>query len=456
MYYLKYRPQNVSQLDNEKIRESLGKALLSNNFTHAYLLIGPKGTGKTSTARIIAKIVNCPDRKKGEEPCNKCDSCKTITAGSALDVIEIDGASNTGVDDIRNLREKAKLAPTTFKYKVYIIDEVHMLSNSAFNALLKILEEPPEHVIFVLATTDDQKLPATVVSRCLVYNFGQTSKNDVIKKLQKIKGEEKIKISEEVLIQIVETVGTSHRDAQKLLEQVAMQSASGEIKDLILLFGQAPNEKAREILQILAEKKAKEALELLGEYVKNEVKIKDLISAIISILRDILLFRNGVTDFNYGIKISDTEINWLIEHLLEANNLLRDSPIPQLPLEMVIMDYCKLGHAELDSAPLAYASSVHQAEIPKQVRDDMPGKEIIDWPKILAAVKPYNHSLVAFLRASRPMELSGDNLTLEVFYKFHKEKLEEKKNREILEKVVSDIIGKPIGVKFLLAEKIKS
>ena len=438
MFYLKYRPQNISELDNEEIRESLGKALLANNFAHAYLLIGPKGTGKTSTARIIAKIVNCTDRKKGEEPCNKCDSCKTITAGTSLDVIEIDGASNTGVDDIRNLREKAKLAPTSFNYKVYIIDEVHMLSGSAFNALLKILEEPPEHVIFVLATTDDQKLPATVVSRCLVYNFGQTSKDDVIKKLVKISDQEKIQINEEVLIQIVETVGTSHRDAQKLLEQVAMQSASGEIKDLGLLVGQAPKSQAGEILHLLEEKKAKEALVVVEEYIKAQQKIKDLINALISLLRNILLFRNGVLDIDDGFKIIDNEVNWLIEHLIEANSLLRDSPIVQLPLEMVIMEFCA-------------GQKIQDVKVTTESQEESPIGE--KWGEILAAVKPYNHSLVAFLRASRPTELLRDSLTLEVFYKFHKEKLEEKKNREILEKVVSGIIGKEIKVKFILAEK---
>src|SRR5574340_569092 len=145
MLYNKYRPQKISELDNQKIKETLGKALLANNFGHAYLLIGPRGTGKTTVARLIAKVVNCQNRKKGEEPCNRCASCKAITEGTSLDVIEIDAASNTGVDDIRDLREKVKLAPTSSKYKVYIIDEVHMLSTSAFNALLKTLEEPPTH-----------------------------------------------------------------------------------------------------------------------------------------------------------------------------------------------------------------------------------------------------------------------------------------------------------------------
>ncbi len=451
MFYLKYRPQTITELDNKKIRESLGQALLDNNFVHAYLLVGPKGTGKTTTARLIAKIVNCQSRKKGEEPCNKCDSCQAITKGSSLDVIEIDAASNTGVDDIRDLREKAKLFPTGSKYKVYIIDEVHMLSTSAFNALLKILEEPPEHVIFVLATTEVQKLPPTVISRCLVYNFGQTSKDDVFGKLKKISSEEKMKIEESTLLQIVEITGTSHRDAQKLLEQMAMGSDSS----LATLTAQLPSDYAEKVLKTILASNAKEALELVNKFVEDDGKIKDLISGLVNKLRDNLLSGNGDRDHNID----------LINKLIVANAMIRDCPIPQLPLEMVIIEYCAkpqlsvLGSQLSDpSSPVIGTSVTEKLPTEKQEAENKKPKTdstvvIAKWPEILTAVKSYNHSLVAFLRASRPTELVGDYLTLEVFYKFHKERLEELKNREILEKVVSGIMGQDLKVKFVLAEK---
>lgn len=467
MYYLKYRPQTIAELDNKNIRESLGAALLENRFAHAYLLIGPKGTGKTTTARLIAKVLNCTQRKKGEEPCNDCESCRAISAGTSLDVIEMDAASHTGVDDIRDIREKAKLSPTTSRFKVYIIDEVHMLSTSAFNALLKILEEPPTHVTFVLATTEVSKIPATVASRCLVYNFGQTTKEDVVKKLAKIKKEENLKVDEGVLAQIAEAAGSSHRDAQKLLEQVSM----GGVSDVSFLTPNVAMDDAEKILKAMENRETKEAIELVNKFVKADVKVRDLISGLVNLLREKLLAGEGDRE----------ETVDLITRLIEANAMLRDSPVAQLPLEMTILEYCENGKKR-KGRDEKLDEEVRNGELGKEARSEkldweVRSEKVIDreilpldpashvslptsdvvarWSEILAATKPLNHSLVAFLRASKPVELNGDSLTLEVFYKFHKEKLEEKKNREILEKVVSGIMGRDIRIRFVLAEKIK-
>jgi DNA polymerase-3 subunit gamma/tau len=216
MYYRKYRSQTIAEIDNSEIRETLGKSLLENKFSQAYLLVGTRGSGKTSMARLIAKVVNCTGRKLGEEPCNKCESCVAITDGRSLDVVEIDAASNTGVDDIRDLREKVKLAPVQGKFKIYIIDEVHMLSTSAFNALLKTLEEPPEHVIFVLATTDPQKLPETIVSRCLVYDFKTASKEELVRSLSRVVAGEKIKVDnngDHTFFEMQNLIGFKQNDA---------------------------------------------------------------------------------------------------------------------------------------------------------------------------------------------------------------------------------------------------
>lgn len=440
MYYRKYRPQTWEGLDNRQIRETLGRAVLSNNWSHAYLLIGSRGTGKTTTARLIAKTVNCLNRKKGEEPCNKCNSCKAITASASLDVIEIDAASNTGVDDIRDLREKVKLAPAASKYKVYIIDEVHMLSTSAFNALLKTLEEPPEHVIFVLATTDPQKLPETIVSRCLVYDFGLAAPEEIKTKLAKIARLEKLDITEEVLVTITGKAAGSHRDAQKILEQLAASGAKANLERLDSLNAPSGQISSQTLLDLLAKHKKAEALREIGRYNKANGKIRDLISALISDLRNIIL--SGTGDLN------ENDAKILISKLIEANSMLRDSPIASLPLELVIIEWCS---APEDGKQKTEGRNTDVAVGPA----DYGLEEIKEkWSEIVAATKSHNHSLHAFLRAAKPKNLEGGGfLIVEVLYKFHKEKLEDARNRDILEGVISDIIGRKVKVKFSLIEK---
>ncbi|MBI2010012.1 MAG: DNA polymerase III subunit gamma/tau [Candidatus Chisholmbacteria bacterium] len=205
--YLQYRPQRVKDLDLKTVREFFERILLSGKVNHAYLFTGPKGGGKTSAARILAKIVNCTKneavmlgkRKKFEEPCNKCVACKSIASGSMVDLIEIDAASNRGIDDIRDLREKIRLAPVAAARKVYIIDEVHMLTLEAFNALLKTLEEPPLHAVFILATTEAHKVPETIVSRCVRVVFPKASREEIRRSLDRVVKGEKLKVASDAL-----------------------------------------------------------------------------------------------------------------------------------------------------------------------------------------------------------------------------------------------------------------
>lgn len=369
MFYRKYRPQTIANFDNQKIKETLGKALLSNNFSHAYLFIGPRGTGKTSMARILAKTVNCKNRKRGEEPCNKCDSCKAITTGNCLDVMEIDAASNTGVDDIRSLREKVGLAPTSCLYKVYIIDEVHMLSTSAFNAILKTLEEPPAHVIFVLATTDFQKIPETVSSRCLVYDFGKVTEAEIVGSLARVVAGEKLTVAKDVLAVVAAQSSGSFRDAQKLLEQLSQQSAKLTLARLGGLNTHKIDEVSRELLELVASRKKTGALKLVEE---NSDKIKDLINSLISQLRNVLLFRNGIEVEIKDLEISLDEINKLILALVEAASLMRDCPIPQLPLEMMIVEFCTERGKTAFKEKLAEGKN---RDILKKAISDIMGKE---------------------------------------------------------------------------------
>src|SRR3989344_4001249 len=284
-YYLKYRPQTIASLDLASVRKELGAILTSGRFAHAYLFSGPRGTGKTSAARILAKVVNCKRNEKTgktkrtglSEPCNTCISCRAITQGNALDLIEIDAASNRGIDDIRELRERIRLAPTQSRYKVYIIDEVHMLTTEAFNALLKTLEEPPEHALFILATTAPEKLPGTVISRCTQFAFPKASVKELVLSLSKAVKGEKLRIDPTALEMIAQAVDGSFRDGMKVLEQLSLRTTPHTSKsrkitvgDVSQVMGLGEGDAVRKLLNLLAKGETEPALLLVSEIVKNQ------------------------------------------------------------------------------------------------------------------------------------------------------------------------------------------
>ena len=419
MFYNKYRSQTINDIDSEKIREGLGKSILSNKFASAYLLIGPRGTGKTSMARLIAKALNCEKRKVGEEPCNECETCKAITNGSNLDVIEIDAASNTGVDDIRDLREKVKLAPSASKFKVYIIDEVHMLSNSAFNALLKTLEEPPSHVVFVLATTDPQKLPETIKSRCQVYEFGRGTIGEIIRALERAVRGEGLGVSNDTLLGIAKMADGSFRDAHKLLEQMANGEnvTSAKIENL------------DDFIKNILDKNLEKSLEFINSY---SGQIKDLIEVLAANLHEELVGR-------IKPRISTNELITLIKKLDLAYKELKGTVMQTLPLEVALVEWMdqkieiKKKEPEKAAAPMAVGGSFDE----------------LNWKELLEKVKPYNHSLTAVLRSAKPIGLSGKTLMIGVNYKFHLDKLSETKNLETVEKVLQEILGEGTKIKYI-------
>lgn len=335
MFYLKYRPKSLSQIDNSKVKQSLINILAAGEIPHAFLFVGPKGTGKTSSARILAKSLNCLKRGKDHEPCNTCANCRGIEFSSSIDVIEMDAASNRGIEDIRNLIKESNFLPMSSKYRIFIIDEAHMITTEAFNALLKTLEEPPESVIFVLATTNEEKLPKTIKSRCFFVNFGKAKKTDVENMLKRIAAGEKLKLDDKVVSLIVKQSDFSFRDAAKLLEELSIQNKLelDDAKKFLGVFQQ-------NFLKILEADDLKKALAWLEEFDKSGGNFKALIEQLLEELRIVLLTKNGIEmESENELNFSNTQIVKLIKLMTDAYNNLKISPVEALPLEIAVVQF---------------------------------------------------------------------------------------------------------------------
>jgi len=459
-YYLKYRPQLIFELDLIEVRAELSQILVakrkSKKIPHALLFAGPKGTGKTSAARIFAKAINCLKPKKSGEPCNQCLNCTEITNGTALDLIEIDAASNRGIDDIRDLREKIKLSPSRFPYKVYIIDEVHMLTNEAFNALLKTLEEPPAHAIFILCTTDPQKLPATIISRCVKFNFRKARPAEVESCLERVVMGEKIKAEKGVLEAISISVDGSFRDAHKLLEQLAVSGPKITLKHTQGLLSLTEELSPVKLLILLSQKETKAALKEIDRVVQLGGDLAVFTQAVLDTLRQAMLYQLKVSETEPKIKAFDIGgIKVLINLFSQAFIDLKYNPIPQLPLELVVVEWCESDKTSNSKPTTTKPIIINQAK-PNVIKQGVSAalKTVEEkWAEILAGVKPLNHSVEALLKAARPAKIEGEVLTLEVFYKFHKDRLDSEKCRVIVEEVVSQKLGCPVKLKCILGQK---
>lgn len=443
-YYLTYRPKRIKDLDLAQVRESLTEILGAKEIPHAFLFSGPKGTGKTSSARILAKAVNCP-AKQNSEPCNRCESCQLIESGRSMDLIEIDAASNRGIDDIRELRDKIKLVPSQAKFKVYIIDEVHMLTNEAFNALLKTLEEPPCHAKFVLCTTEPKKLPGTIMSRCWQVNFNKANHGEIKRSLTRVVKGEKLKISEEDLVRIAQVADGSFRDAVKILEQLAVNGKviSKKKVDQVLNRGFLTGNLDEWLVLVYCGKTVK-ALQWLSEAMDQGLNISQFIIQAVERLRQILLFRLGVEAEVEDIKaIADLEkLKKLIWRLLQAGRELKGAVIESLPLELAVIEWFQPAEARI--VPEKTPTKAEKIKLESVLKR---------WNEVLLAVRPHNHSLEALLRATKPAGFDGKCLALEVFYKFHKERLEEERYRGMVEEVISKVLCQPITIKYYLGQK---
>ncbi len=294
--YRKWRPQDWDEVAaQEHVIQTLRNAVLNDRVAHAYLFAGPRGTGKTTCARLLAKAVNCLDIDLAKRPCNACEHCQSLTTGRFMDLIEIDAASNTSVDDVRDLRDKINFSPSQGRYKVYIIDEVHMLSTAAFNALLKTLEEPPPHAIFILATTEIHKIPATVLSRCQRHEFRRIPLNIIVDHLKKKCESEGIQVDEKVFTEIARQATGSLRDAISLLDQLTSTSQTITLEIAQTVLGTATSMRVVEIISALIEKDSAKGLTQINQALDSGTDPRQLARQIVTYLRNILLYKMGNT-----------------------------------------------------------------------------------------------------------------------------------------------------------------
>lgn len=450
--YLKYRPKTIDELDLSGVRKTLTEMVKANNLGHAYLLTGPRGAGKTSTARVLARVVNC--EKNGEklgEPCNECGACKSILDGGAMDVIEIDAASNRGIDDIRELKEKIRLAPSILRTKVYIIDEVHMLTTEAFNALLKTLEEPPSHSLFILCTTELHKVPETIVSRCVQVQFTKATSEEMQRSFARvIKGEGK-QVDQEALEYLAKSVDGSFRDGVKILDQVLSNSDSVTLAEIEQVVSGNANYKVTNLVKALSEKNVSKSLILLTEAVMNGVDLTYLLVSLMRGLRDKLLAGEVEID-----------VTKLIFSLDEVARRLATSMDGELLIQVAIVEWCGAGSDEI---PHKIEKSENNVEVKpaekvnkkvEAVVEETPvarsamgvtedGREV--WKQILGSLGQNNLALDTILSKARPGNIHGDELTVYVQYDFHKQQLMSEKNRAKFEEIITKAVGRPMKVR---------
>jgi DNA polymerase III subunit gamma/tau len=525
MFYLEYRPQKFSDLIKPNpVAEALSKQSKEGNLSHAYLLIGPRGTGKTTVARLIAKAANCLDLGSDGDPCGECANCKAIQKGGFLDLIEIDAASNRGIDDIRSLRDRVGLAPSQGTAKVYIIDEVHMLTNEAFNALLKTLEEPPSHAIFVLCTTEPSKVLDTIKSRCQVFNFRRATVEQLVSKLREIATDQKAEVSDQVLQKIAKASFGGYRDAETMLQQVLQ---GGLDPEALLEAGSYAG--FISFTEYLLEGALGPALSHLEEVYAKGTDLQVWNSSLLDYFKALLFVKAGVGDFTDDVtdevaaqmevqasRLSVNQLVFLAGRFLDAHVRVGDSGMSLLPLELATAEVCSSGGGGGDVAGGDSGGSGKPAA-PKKLSKDLPktktkseavgpekeesaeevvakarevtkkekaaeGSEKLEekeppeavkeekekekegpvisvedisksWNQVLRQSTKYNHSVRALLKATSPVEVVGNCLTLEVRFAFHKDRLEYSKNREIAERVFLEVFEVPLTFSCKLKEK---
>ncbi len=494
--YRKYRPQNFKSLIGQNhIKVTIQNELETGKIAHAYLFSGPRGVGKTTVARLIAKSVNCLNRKKDEsEPCDKCDSCREFLAGKSLDIIEIDAASHTGVDNVReNIINNSRFTPTSRKFKVFIIDEVHMLSISSFNALLKTLEEPPSHVIFILATTEIYKVPQTIISRCQHFEFRKVSQQEIIKRLNQIVGSEKKIVPNEILESVAYYSEGCIRDSESLLGQIlSLGEKEITIEQAELVLPRSNFYIVLKLAEYLVKKDPALSISLINQLVEDGISMEKFTSDVIEVLRKMILIKisNQLDEFSVGFnddlqkKISELSsifnLNFLIKTLdifIKRSRELKFSNIIQLPLELAVLEIICDDSNEPDRFFKKSNAAEDDINEHKSNKDTIPEDKTVlnklkpqktisrvklsigqvkdKWQEVLICLRKYNHSLASTLKISQPSVINEDG-TLEIclMHKFHQQRINDLKNKQLLEKVLQDIFGIQLFVKTVVVKEL--
>ena len=498
--YRKWRPPRFSDIVGQgPITQTLTQAVAHGRTAHAYLFCGPRGTGKTSTARVLAKSLNCTMRPPSVgDPCGACDNCRAIDNGSFIDLIEVDAASNRGIDEIRDLREKVRFAPTVGRNKVYIIDEAHALTNDAFNAFLKTLEEPPPHSVFVLATTEPERLPPTIISRCQRFDFHRIAMQDMTERLTGIAQEEGVEVSPEVLRLISRASGGSLRDGTNLLDQLITSFGSRvSVEQARELLGISGEESALALVKHLLTGNTAQALEVINGVADEGVDLRPLHRMTVEMLRAALLIKSGAASSLDLSRDTQSQLTFAaesvpLEQIMRALRLFGrvsfrfDQPSP-LPLELAAVE---LGLPPETPAPAAAAPAPPAAAAPRPVQPSaaspaprpaapVPAQPayrrpppppappappldpsapidqrlIAQWPSILkslAHVPKNKFQIAALLRSSGHREVRGDNLIVTFPHQSNSERLmgelEDPRLRMEVERVLQEALGQPLTV----------
>lgn len=503
--YRKWRPQTFDDLiGQEHVVRTLRNALRLGHLHHAYLLAGSRGTGKTTTARLLAKAVNCLAPLE-ERPCDHCDICEAVTAGRLLDLIEIDAASNTGVDDVRELLERVNFQPAEARYKVYVIDEVHMLSNAAFNALLKTLEEPPPHVIFVLATTEVHKIPATVLSRCQRFEFRRVPVELLIQRLQLIASAEGIEAEPEALAMIARTATGSVRDAISLLDQMA---AGGVVtsEQVRLILGAERQGVINALVQAWFAGQPAMALEILNRAVDGGADSRQLARQLADFMRGLLLMRMGAEElwteptaeerrqFHAVVRQTDPDrlvaavrlfsevaaqrgAGWqpqlplelaLVESIQTANTvgsapspnldegaIAKPLPPPPLPPSVSRLQETpsQLQPSVIDRPPTRMPPAPQSEDVASQMMPSSDGRGLVEavlgsWGEIKSQMRAVDLSLSALLNDARPLGQDAEGvLVLGFKHSFHRGKVDTVDNRARIEQLVARLVGSSLTIR---------